>query len=80
MSQAVPLVFLLALTDGACAPPRGPCAPEAELAEIEAQYQAELVDKCVAFLPADPPEQCPDYTAVTEKYRRMREDWAACRR
>lgn len=56
------------------------CAPETELAAIEARYQAELVSACTAYSPADPPTECPEYQAITERARRAREGWAACQR
>lgn len=71
---------LLALFAAACGATRGPCAPASELPKIEARYHAELVAKCNAFQPADPAESCPYYTEITERARRAREEWAACKR
>jgi hypothetical protein len=56
------------------------CAPESDLAAIEASYQAELVKACAHFMPADPPSRCPEYEAITERARRAREGWASCQR
>ncbi len=69
----------LALLLGSCAPSEA-CAPEADLAAIEASYQAELVKACAHFMPVDPPSRCPAYDEITERARRARERWASCQR
>lgn len=73
------LAALGALALAGCARSKA-CAPETDLAAIEARYQAELVSACAAYSPADPPTQCPEYQAITERARRAREGWAACQR
>lgn len=74
---AVPVLVSLILAG--CARSEA-CAPEADLAAIEARYQAELVKGCAHFMPADPPSKCPEYEAITERARRARERWASCQR
>ncbi|MBI3204485.1 MAG: hypothetical protein HYZ29_23310 [Myxococcales bacterium] len=69
----------VALVVAGCSP-GGPCAPETDLAAIEARYQAELVAACASFAPADPPTECPSYQEITDRARRAREEWAACQR
>lgn len=71
---------LTALCIVACGGTPAPCAPETELGVIEARFQAELVEKCAAFMPADPPTECPAYLELRERARRARERWAACQR
>lgn len=69
----------LALALAGCARSEA-CAPETDLAAIEARYQAELVAECAAYSPADPPTECPAYQEITDRARRAREGWAACQR
>lgn len=71
---------VLALFLAGCGSRSEACAPETDLAAIEARYQAELAEACVAHMPADPPSRCPAYEAITERARRARERWAACQR
>lgn len=72
-------VVALALSLTGCARSEA-CAPESDLAAIEARYQAELVAACASFAPADPPTECPSYQEITDRARRAREEWAACQR
>lgn len=56
------------------------CAPETDLGAIEARFHAELAASCSAFMPADPPTECPAYADIRDRARRARERWATCQR
>lgn len=79
MNSLQALLLAAAILTG-CSATAGPCAPASDLPAIEARYQAELVAACGHFMPADPPTECPEYQAITDRARTARERWAACQR
>jgi hypothetical protein len=71
---AAPLVLCLALVScGAAAPERAPCRPQ-DLAELEAQFQAESVTACLGY----GVEACPYLDGIRAKYQFRREAWIQC--
>lgn len=67
------MVAALLLSCAAAQKPPGCTA--ADEAAIDASFQAELVQKCAHFTPADPPTQCPDYAQIERKYKQRSEQW-----
>lgn len=74
------ITLAIALAVAACGGSSGPCAPDADLAVIEARYHAELLEHCGGYAPLARAEDCPAFAEVTDRARRARERWAACQR
>lgn len=75
MSMPVHAVFFLLCTS-CCVwgcPQNAPPCTQADLAKIEADYQAELVAKCIAQ-----GASCSEKPAIDDKYRKLREGWVKC--
>jgi hypothetical protein len=69
----LPPLGLLALALLLTGCPDNPACSEADLAQIEASYQAELAQYCLGA-----GEDCPAKKKIDAKYRQQREAWVRC--